>query len=243
MISYSTMISEAHRVVNIPNPRGKTKYTGNTTIAKVGSTSATEPPGRFVTLIQGQGAYARVSADAPIQVEFIAEGCPEYHTTFKLDWCIHKAMKDYYLGASCGKSELKELLFNEGPINDTSPLAKIFLSKTIDYKGRIWMGAFVQRARRLMASHTPSTPTGSLFTQDQVGAVSTTAVSSPGLPAQDDSADSDDDNPVLLTAEQYSELRGERVGPGHQQQAANTDGLKQFMSLQFDVIHRKLPAW
>ncbi|KAE9098649.1 hypothetical protein PF005_g25199 [Phytophthora fragariae] len=128
-----------------------------------------------------------------------------------------------------------------------------------------------------MASQTPSTPTGSLSTQEEVGAVFTTAVSSPGLSAQDDSEDSDDDNPVLLTAEQYSELRvervgpghqhlaantdladsdddnpvmltpdqfselgGERVGPGHQQQATNTDGLKQFLSLQYIAIHRKL---
>ncbi|KAE8978036.1 hypothetical protein PR001_g24955 [Phytophthora rubi] len=91
-----------------------------------------------------------------------------------------------------------------------------------------------------MASQTPSTPTGSLSTQAEVGAVFTTAVSSPGLSAQDDSDDSDDDNPVLLTADQFSELGGERVGPGHQQQAANTDGLKQFLSLQFIAIHRKL---
>ncbi|KAE8888589.1 hypothetical protein PF005_g1913 [Phytophthora fragariae] len=150
MISYSTTISEASRVANTPNPRGETKYTGNTMIAKVGTTSATEPPSRFVTLIQVTGAYARFAADAPIQVEFIAEGCPEHRTTFKLEGCIHKAMADYYLGASYGKSEVKELFFNKGSINNDSPLAMIFLSETIDYKGRIWMAAFVQCARRLM---------------------------------------------------------------------------------------------
>ncbi|KAE8907266.1 hypothetical protein PF005_g13372 [Phytophthora fragariae] len=92
-----------------------------------------------------------------------------------------------------------------------------------------------------MASQAPSTPTGSLSTQQQVRAISTTAVSSPALSAQDAFAVSDDGNPAaLLIADQYNELRGERAGSGLQQQASTTDGLKQLISSQFGAIQLKL---
>ncbi|KAE9045005.1 hypothetical protein PR002_g2476 [Phytophthora rubi] len=118
-----------------------------------------ESSSRFVTLLHGTGGYVKVAGDAPVQVEFTAEGCPEHHTTFRLEGSIFWAMAKYCLERrTAGQSSM-----NFSSPKDDSPLAEIFLRETIEYNGRIWMGAFIKCARRLMAYPVPPVPRSNLL--------------------------------------------------------------------------------
>ncbi|KAJ8508615.1 hypothetical protein ON010_g18853 [Phytophthora cinnamomi] len=62
-----------------------------------------------------------------------------------------RKMRKYYLGAIYRGAELKELFYNDGPITDDSPLAKIFLQEFIEYKAEWWTGEFLD----FICAHVP----------------------------------------------------------------------------------------
>ncbi|KAE9361189.1 hypothetical protein PF008_g1280 [Phytophthora fragariae] len=76
-------------------------------MAKVGCTSVSDSPRRFKQLVKGNREYPQVAAGLRIQVEFTAEDRPEYDPPYTLEGNVHKAMADYYMGASFSGSTVK----------------------------------------------------------------------------------------------------------------------------------------
>lgn len=76
-------------------------------MTKVGCTSVSDSPKRFKQLVKGNRGYSQAAVGSRIQVEFTAEGHPEYDSSYTLEGNVHKAMADYYMGASFSGSTVK----------------------------------------------------------------------------------------------------------------------------------------